>query len=292
MAALRLAERSTLIAPSATLAMAAEARRLKSEGIEVYDFSLGEPDFDTPVNVQEAAFRAIRGGYTHYTPPAGLPELRQTIARHYTEHERLATTPDQVVVSNGAKHAIHNALMAVCQPGDEVLIPSPYWVSYADLVKLTGASPVILETSEQDGFKLRPDQLRKAITPRSVQAPPGSAPESHHPPEPAAHDQQPKQSDGCGLQAIGVGRTRWRSARIGYRRAFGRDLRATLLRRSPAHVLRVTSSRLAGPHHHNFRSEQDLRHDRLADRVVRRTGARFEVHGRPPEPGDEQPVLS
>jgi aspartate aminotransferase len=167
MAGFRLAERSTLIAPSATLAMAAEARRLKSEGVEVFDFSLGEPDFDTPENVQQAAFRAIRGGQTHYTPPAGLPELRKAIARHYTERENLPTTPDQVVVSNGAKHAIHNALMAVCQPGDEVIIPAPYWVSYSDLVKLTGATPVILDTTEQDGFKLSPERLRRALTPQS-----------------------------------------------------------------------------------------------------------------------------
>ena len=139
--------------------MAAEARRLKSEGIEVFDFSLGEPDFDTPENVQEAAFKAIRGGQTHYTPPAGLPELRKAIARHYSEREHLATSLEQVVVSNGAKHAIHNALMAVCQPGDDVLIPAPYWVSYSDLVKLTGANPVVLETTEAEGFKLSPERL-------------------------------------------------------------------------------------------------------------------------------------
>ncbi|GIW87310.1 MAG: aminotransferase [Isosphaeraceae bacterium] len=164
---LTLAERSRVIAPSATLAMAAEARRLKAQGLDILDFSVGEPDFPTPENIQEAAIRAMRAGQTHYTPPAGIPELREAIARHYTEQERLPTRPEQVVVSNGAKQAIHNALMAVCGPGDEVLIPAPFWVSYADLVKLTGADPIILPTSETDGFKLRPGRFLEAVTPRT-----------------------------------------------------------------------------------------------------------------------------
>ena len=120
---LALAERSGLIAPSATLAMGAEARRLKAKGIQVLDFALGEPDFDTPANIQEAAFKAIRSGQTHYTPPAGIPELRQALAELYTRQHRLPTDSAQVIISNGAKQSIHNALMAVCGPGDEVIIP-------------------------------------------------------------------------------------------------------------------------------------------------------------------------
>jgi aspartate aminotransferase len=165
--ALTLAERSTLIAPSATLAMAAEAKRLKSEGLDVLDFALGEPDFDTPANIQEAAFRAIRNGQTHYTPAAGIPELREAVAALYTRQHGLPTKAAQAVVSNGAKQSIHNALMALCGPGDEVIIPAPYWVSYADLVKLAGASPVVIPTTEESGFKLSPDQFRAAVTPRS-----------------------------------------------------------------------------------------------------------------------------
>jgi aspartate aminotransferase len=164
---LALAERSKLIAPSATLAMAAEARRLKADGVEVYDFALGEPDFDTPQNIQEAAFRAIKSGQTHYTPPAGVPELRQAVADLYTRKHGLPTQAAQVVISNGAKHSLHNALMAVTGRGDEVIIPAPYWVSYSDLVKLTGATPVIVETTEAEGFKLSPDAFRAAFTPRT-----------------------------------------------------------------------------------------------------------------------------
>ena len=164
---LSLAARAGLIAPSATLAMGAEAKRLKAKGIEVLDFALGEPDFATPSNIQEAAFKAIRTGQTHYTPPAGIPELRQALADLYTRSKGLATEAGQVVISNGAKQSIHNALMAVCGPGDEVIIPAPYWVSYSDLVKLTGATPVVITTTEEAEFKLTPAQLLAAITPRT-----------------------------------------------------------------------------------------------------------------------------
>ena len=164
---LKLAERSTLIAPSATLAMAAEARKLKAKGVEVFDFALGEPDFPTPLNIQGAAIRAMEAGQTHYTPPAGIPELKTALADHYSTGFGLATVADQVVVSNGAKQSIHNALMATTGPGDEVIIPSPYWVSYADLVTLTGAKAVIVPTTEADGFKLSPDRFLAAVTPRT-----------------------------------------------------------------------------------------------------------------------------
>jgi aspartate aminotransferase len=164
---LELAERAGLIETSATLAMAGEAKRLKAQGLEILDFALGEPDFDTPANIREAALRAIGSGKTHYTPAAGIPELRQAVADLYTRHHGLATEMAQIVVSNGAKHSIHNALMAVCGPGDEVIIPAPYWVSYSDLVKLTGASPVVIPTNEESGFKLKPRQFLDAVTPRT-----------------------------------------------------------------------------------------------------------------------------
>ena len=165
--ALTLAARSTLIAPSATLAMAAEAKRLKGLGVDVLDFALGEPDFNTPENIQLAAIKAMRSGQTHYTAPAGIAELREAIAAHYTKHHGLPTTWQQVIVSNGCKQSIHNALMALCGPGDEVIIPTPYWVSYADLVKLTGATPVLVETSQASSFKMTPSQFLDAVTPKS-----------------------------------------------------------------------------------------------------------------------------
>jgi aspartate aminotransferase len=164
---LTLAARSGLIAPSATLAMGAEARRLKAKGVEVLDFALGEPDFDTPANIQEAAFNAIRTGRTHYTPPSGIPELRQALANLYNRQHGLPVDAAQVVISNGAKHSIHNALMALCGPGDEVIIPAPYWVSYSDLVLLTGATPIVISTTENAGFKLSPQELKAAVTPRT-----------------------------------------------------------------------------------------------------------------------------
>jgi aspartate aminotransferase len=154
--------------PSATLAMAAKAKQLKSEGYRVHDFSVGEPDFRTPEHICQAAVEALRAGHTHYTQAAGIPELRAAIARQYEATHGLKYTPAQVVVSNGAKHSLHNVFTALCNPGDEVVIPAPYWVSYAELVKLTGARPVIVETEESADFKLTPAQLRAAITPRTT----------------------------------------------------------------------------------------------------------------------------
>jgi aspartate aminotransferase len=164
---LTLAARASLIAPSATLAMGAVARQLKAKGIEILDLALGEPDFNTPANIQDAAIWAIREGQTHYTPPAGIPELRKAIADLYTSEYGISTKPQQVVVSNGSKQSLHNSLMAVCGPGDEVVIPAPYWVSYLDLVKLTGAFPIIVKTTEAEGFKLSPERFREVVTPRT-----------------------------------------------------------------------------------------------------------------------------
>src|SRR5437879_1003038 len=155
------------IQPSATLAAAAKARQMKAEGIQVFDFSLGEPDFPTPEHICRAAFKAMQDGHTHYTPASGIPELRAAIARLYQKQYGLRCTADQVIVSNGAKHSLYNALAATCGPGDEVIIPSPYWVSYSDLVQMTGASYVLVQTSHESGFKMSPAQLRAALTPQT-----------------------------------------------------------------------------------------------------------------------------
>lgn len=155
------------VKPSATLAAGAKAKQMKAEGIKVYDFSLGEPDFPTPAFICEAAYRAMKEGHTHYTPASGILELRKAIAQMYQQTYGLTVSPEQVIVSNGAKHSLHTALAAVCDPGDEVIIPTPYWVSYSDLVQMTGASYVLVPTTLESGFKMSPEQLRSAITPRT-----------------------------------------------------------------------------------------------------------------------------
>ena len=135
------------VQPSATLAAAAKARQLRTQGIHVFDFSMGEPDFPTPPHICDAAYRAMKEGQTHYTPANGTLEVRKAIAAWYERFHGLKLAPEQVMVSNGAKHSIHNALAATVGPGDDVIIPSPYWVSYSELVEMTGAKAVLVRTN-------------------------------------------------------------------------------------------------------------------------------------------------
>jgi aspartate aminotransferase len=162
-----ISKMAAAVQPSATLAAGAKAKQMKAEGTTVYDFSLGEPDFSTPEHICAAAVKAMHKGHTRYTPAAGIPELRAAVARSYQKIYGLSYTPEQVVVSNGAKHSLHNALAATVGPGDEVIIPTPYWVSYSDLVQMTGARYVLVPTTMETGFKMTPEQLRAAVTPRS-----------------------------------------------------------------------------------------------------------------------------
>jgi aspartate aminotransferase len=162
-----ISKMAAAVQPSATLAAGAKARQLKAEGIHVFDFSLGEPDFTTPEHICQAAVKAMQQGHTHYTPASGLPELRQEIARWYQKTYGLSCTAEQVIVSNGAKHSIHNVLAATVGPGDEVIIPTPYWVSYSDLVEMTGAKAVLVPTTQDSGFKMTPSQLRGTLSARS-----------------------------------------------------------------------------------------------------------------------------
>jgi aspartate aminotransferase len=155
------------VQPSATLAAGALARQLRAQGKTVFDFSLGEPDFPTPEYICAAAVKALRDGHTHYTPAAGIPELRSAVARWYQKTYGITYSPEQVVISSGAKHSLHTALAALVGPGDEVIIPTPYWVSYSDIVQMTGASYKLVPTIFESGFKMNPGQLREAITPRS-----------------------------------------------------------------------------------------------------------------------------
>ena len=162
-----ISARAAQLSPSLTLSIDSKAKAMKAEGIDVCGFGAGEPDFDTPEHIKQAAIQALEAGFTKYTPSAGLPELRQAIAEKLEADNQLSYRPSQVVVSSGAKHSCYNAILATCQPGDEVLIPSPYWVSYPDMVRLAGAEPVIVQTSERNGWKMRASDFENAMTPRT-----------------------------------------------------------------------------------------------------------------------------
>jgi len=155
------------IAPSATIAISAKARALKAAGRDVIALSAGEPDFDTPDNIKDAGIAAIRGGKTKYTDPDGMPELKAAICAKFKRENGLDYKPSQVHVAPGGKPVIYNALVATLNPGDEVIIPAPYWVSYPDMVLLAGGTPVAVETTAESGFKITPQALEAAITPRS-----------------------------------------------------------------------------------------------------------------------------
>lgn len=161
---MRLSETVKTLKPSATIAAAAKAKQLTAQGVKVFDFTLGEPDFTTPEHICAAARQAMEEGHTHYTPADGLLKLKQAVCAAYLRDYGLQYEPSQVVISNGAKHSIHNVLTALCGPGDEVIIPTPYWVSYSALVELTGATPVLVPTTQESGFCLSPEQFAAAIT--------------------------------------------------------------------------------------------------------------------------------
>jgi len=155
------------LTPSATLTMAAKGKELAAQGKTVYDLSLGEPDFATPPHICEAAIAAMNAGHTKYTMPSGIFELKKAVVEKYKADYGFAYEPAQVVISNGAKHALHNVFFTTLNPGDEVIIPAPYWVSYAELVKLSGAVPVIVPTEELQNFKMSAEQFAQAITPKT-----------------------------------------------------------------------------------------------------------------------------
>ena len=162
-----LAQSLGRIKPSPTLAMTQKSRELKAAGRDVIGLAAGEPDFDTPDNIKEAAIAAIRRGETKYTNIEGIPELRAAIAKKFKRENNVDYTPAQTFVSPGGKSIIYNAMMATVNPGDEVIVPAPYWVSYPDIVLLAGGTPVFIETSLEDGFRLTPAALEKAITPKT-----------------------------------------------------------------------------------------------------------------------------
>ncbi|MEM9727974.1 MAG: pyridoxal phosphate-dependent aminotransferase, partial [Myxococcota bacterium] len=160
-----VARRLSVVKPSATVAVAQRARELKAQGIDVLSFSVGEPDFDTPEHIREAAKKSIDEGATRYTAARGILELREAICEASAKRRGgVSHDPSDVVVSVGAKHTLFNLALALYDEGDEILIPAPYWVSYPEQVRLAGANPVIIETNEAEGFRVTPDALRAAIT--------------------------------------------------------------------------------------------------------------------------------
>jgi aspartate aminotransferase len=163
----KISKGAASLSPSLTLAIDAKAKAMKAAGEDVVGFGAGEPDFDTPQHIKDAAAKALAAGFTKYTPSSGIPELREAIAEKFKRENGLSFKPSQIIVSCGGKHSCYNVILATCGAGDEVIIPAPFWLSYPEMAKLAGATPVILQTSDQTEFKVTPDQLRKAITPRT-----------------------------------------------------------------------------------------------------------------------------
>lgn len=161
---MNLSRKGLSISPSATLAIDSKAKKLKAEGIDVVGFGAGEPDFDTPVHIKKAAIAAIEAGFTKYTPASGTMTLKEAICAKFKKDNGLDYAPANIVISNGAKHSLVNVFQAICNPGDEVIIPAPFWVSYPEMVKLADGVPVIVYTTEEQGFKFTVDQIRQAVT--------------------------------------------------------------------------------------------------------------------------------
>ncbi len=162
-----IAHRLEKVSPSATLKLTAKAKEMKSQGKPVISFGAGEPDFDTPDPIKDEAIRCLNSGFTKYTPTSGIPELREGVCRKFEEDQGLKYKPENVVISCGAKHSLYNLIQVLCDPGDEVLIPSPYWVSYPEMVYLAEGKPVFIPTTQADGFRVRPEAVRAAITPKT-----------------------------------------------------------------------------------------------------------------------------
>ena len=155
------------MSPSPTLTIDAKANQLKKDGVDVIGFGAGEPDFETPAHIKEAAVRAIEAGFTRYTPVAGIPELLEAVSQKLQKDNGLAYEPRNIVVANGAKHALCNALAALLNPGDEVVIPAPYWVSYPEMVKINDGVPVVIQTKKENNFCPSPEDLKQALTPKT-----------------------------------------------------------------------------------------------------------------------------
>jgi len=164
---LSLSKKIATIEESQTLLLFARAKKMRAEGLDVVSLTAGEPDFGTPDPIKQAAVKALEQNFTHYTPNPGVPELREAIAKKFREENAIETDASRILVSSGAKQSVYNALQAICNKGEQVLIPAPYWVSYPEMVKLADGKPVIVKTSFKNQFKMTPKELEKAITPKT-----------------------------------------------------------------------------------------------------------------------------
>jgi len=165
---MKISQRAQIVPASPTLAVTAKAQELKAKGIDVVGFGAGEPDFDTPDYIKEAAIKALKEGKTKYTPAVGIIELRKAIADKLKRENNLTYSPEQVVVNIGGKHSVYEAMQTMLDPGDEVLLPAPYWVTYPETIKLAGAVVKVMPTDKKNSYKITPDQLKKAITKKTV----------------------------------------------------------------------------------------------------------------------------
>lgn len=164
---MKLAERLSQLSPSKTLAITAKAKELKAQGLDVVGLGAGEPDFNTPQHIIDAAVQALAAGHTKYTPSSGIPELKEAVCAKLKADNGLEYKPSQVIITCGAKHALYNIFQAILEPGDEVIVPTPFWVSYPEMVKLAGGEPVFVEGKEENDFKITPEQLTEKITPKT-----------------------------------------------------------------------------------------------------------------------------
>ena len=162
--ALTFSKKAEAVKPSSTLAITAKAKDLKAQGVDIVGFGAGEPDFNTPENINNVAIKAIHDGFTKYTPASGIMDLKKGISKKFKEFNHLDYAPDQIVISNGGKHSLTNIFTAIINPGDEVIIPSPFWLSYPEIVKLAGGVPVFVTTTKESGYKLTKKQLEDAVT--------------------------------------------------------------------------------------------------------------------------------
>jgi len=165
---MKISKRAQAVPPSATMAVTSRAKQLKAQGVDIISFGAGEPDFDTPEYIKDAAVEALLAGRTKYTPASGIIEIRTAIAGKLQNENSLKYTPDQIILNIGAKHSVYEAMQAVLDPGDEVILPTPYWVTYPEAIKLAGAKPKIIQTDKANSYKITPQQLKEAITEKTA----------------------------------------------------------------------------------------------------------------------------